>query len=162
MATAAHSSAILDIKSTTKGLLIPRMTTAQRIAIITPAKGLIVFDNDTNSGWFYNGSAWSNLSASGSLGWLLNGNSGTNPSTDFIGTTDNNNLRFKINNTNAGFLTTNGNVSWGLRSGNSNTNGYSNVAIGTDALNANTFNSNIVAIGDSALFNNGTGCHIKT
>ena len=63
--SAANSSSILDIKSTTKGLLIPRMTTAQRTAIATPAKGLIVFDNDTNSCWFYNGAAWSNLSASG-------------------------------------------------------------------------------------------------
>ena len=50
---AANTSAILDIKSTAKGLLIPRMTTAQRNAIATPAKGLIVFDISTNSFWFH-------------------------------------------------------------------------------------------------------------
>jgi len=63
--TTAHGSAILDIKSITKGMLAPRMTTAQRTAIATPAAGLLVYDTDTNSFWFYNGSAWSNLSASG-------------------------------------------------------------------------------------------------
>src|SRR5258706_15950583 len=69
--TTAHSSAILDIKSITKGMLAPRMTSVQRIAIATPAAGLLVYDTDTNSFWFYNGSVWSNLSASGTLGWLL-------------------------------------------------------------------------------------------
>src|SRR5882724_3647859 len=155
--SAAHSSAILDIKSINKGMLAPRMTTVQRTAIATPAAGLLVYDTDTNSFWFYTGSAWSNLSASGTLGWLLTGNSGTNPATNFIGTTDNTNLRFKINNSNAGYLTNDGNVFWGLRSGHSNTSGYSNIAIGIDALKLNTSSSNLVAIGDSALFNNGTG-----
>ena len=39
-----------------------------------------------------------------SLGWLLNGNSGTNPSTHFIGTTDNQGLQFRLNNSWAGKL----------------------------------------------------------
>ena len=43
-ASLPNASAILDIKSITKGLLIPRMTTVQRTAIAAPAKGLIVFD----------------------------------------------------------------------------------------------------------------------
>lgn len=49
-----HSSAILDIKSTTKGLLIPRMSTLERTSII-PAIGLTVFDMDTYSYWMYRG-----------------------------------------------------------------------------------------------------------
>ena len=40
------ANAILDLKSTTKGLLLPRMTTAQRNAIANPAAGLIVYDTD--------------------------------------------------------------------------------------------------------------------
>ena len=52
------ASSILDIKSTDKGMLIPRMTTAQKMAISSPATGLLVFDNETNSFWFYDGSAW--------------------------------------------------------------------------------------------------------
>ena len=42
--SAPHASAMLDVSSTTKGILIPRMTTAQRTAIINPAAGLQVFE----------------------------------------------------------------------------------------------------------------------
>jgi hypothetical protein len=59
------NSAILDIKSTTKGLLAPRMSTVQRTAIATPVAGLLVYDTDTNSYWYYNGTIWGNLSITG-------------------------------------------------------------------------------------------------
>ncbi len=61
--TTPDTSAVLDVTSTTKGMLIPRMTTAQRTAISTPATGLLVFDNTTGGFWFYNGTAWTDLSA---------------------------------------------------------------------------------------------------
>lgn len=57
------ASAILDVKSTNKGMLIPRMNTTQRAAIATPATGLLVYDTTTNSFWYYTGSAWSDLSS---------------------------------------------------------------------------------------------------
>ncbi|MEM6379365.1 MAG: hypothetical protein AAF705_14240, partial [Bacteroidota bacterium] len=59
----ADASSMLDIKSTTKGLLIPRMTTSQRTNIGSPATGLMVFDSTTNSFWFYNGSGWTEIKA---------------------------------------------------------------------------------------------------
>lgn len=59
----AHASAALDIKSNNRGLLIPRLTTAERTAIATPAKGLLVFDTDSNNFWFHDGAGWSNLAA---------------------------------------------------------------------------------------------------
>ena len=62
-----NSSAMLDISSTTKGLLAPRMTTVQRTAIASPAAGLLVYDITTNSYWFYNGSAWAAVAGSGGL-----------------------------------------------------------------------------------------------
>ena len=46
-------SAALDVQSTDKGVLLPRLTTVQRIAISNPATGLLVFDSDTESFWFY-------------------------------------------------------------------------------------------------------------
>jgi trimeric autotransporter adhesin len=46
-ASAPDNTAILDIKSNTKGLLIPRLTTAERTAIVSPAVGLTVFDSNT-------------------------------------------------------------------------------------------------------------------
>ena len=52
------NSAILDIKSTYSGLLIPRMMTSDRTSIGSPAIGLIVFDIDTNSFWFWAGPSW--------------------------------------------------------------------------------------------------------
>lgn len=56
------NSAMLDISSTTSGLLIPRMTDTQRSAIAAPATGLLVFQTNGSSGfYFYNGSSWIRL-----------------------------------------------------------------------------------------------------
>src|SRR5689334_7136911 len=82
-----HTSAMLDVSSTTKGMLIPRMTGAQRAAIAGPATGLLVYDTDNNSFWFYNGATWAQL-AGGSSGWTLSGNTGTDTAVNFIGTLD--------------------------------------------------------------------------
>ena len=57
-------SAMLDVVSTDKGMLVPRMTTAQRTAIANPATGLLVYDNTTNAFWFFNGTAWTALTGS--------------------------------------------------------------------------------------------------
>ena len=67
--TAPHASAMLDVQSTTKGMLVPRMTTAQRSAISSPATGLMVFDTNTGGFWFYDGTAWADLSAGGAGVW---------------------------------------------------------------------------------------------
>jgi hypothetical protein len=50
-----HQSAMLDINSSSKGLLIPRLTTAQRTGIASPAIGLTVFDTDTYTNWIFRG-----------------------------------------------------------------------------------------------------------
>ncbi|HBF87027.1 MAG TPA: hypothetical protein DDX39_00185 [Bacteroidales bacterium] len=68
----AKPSAMLDVMSTTKGMLVPRLTTAQRTAVASPATGLLVFDTDAGSFYFYNGTSWVNLTsgnASGILGY---------------------------------------------------------------------------------------------
>jgi len=55
-----NASSILDITSTTQGMLAPRMTTAQRTAIASPADGLLVFDTTDKAFYFYNtlGTSW--------------------------------------------------------------------------------------------------------
>ena len=82
------NNAMLDIKSSTKGMLIPRTSTVSRLAIVNPAKGLILYDSTTSSFWFHSGSAWTEIPARNNV-WNLNGNSATNPASNFIGTTDN-------------------------------------------------------------------------
>ncbi len=54
-------SAMLDVKSTDKGVLVPRMSTVQRSAVASPAEGLLVFDSTTYSFWFYSNSNWVEL-----------------------------------------------------------------------------------------------------
>lgn len=57
--SSADPSAMLEIKSTDKGLLIPRMTEAERDNIATPAEGLMVYQTDGTEGfWYYNGTSW--------------------------------------------------------------------------------------------------------
>jgi len=156
----ANASALLDIKSTTKGLLIPRMTKTERNSIATPATGLMIFQTGPDSVGFhyYNGSSWSWVSSSSTgTTWKLAGNSGTNPVNDFIGTFDNQPLRFRLNNTWAGELNgTNGSISLGLNA-NPNSAGLGNIAIGGSSLRNNSSGWFNTAIGGVTLYNNTTG-----
>ena len=100
------ASAMLDIKSTGKGLLMPRMTQAQRAAIVSPATGLVIYQTDGTPGYYYNSGTpgspgWIQL-VTDLTGWKTNGNGGTNPATNFLGTTDNQPLQFKVNNFRSG------------------------------------------------------------
>jgi hypothetical protein len=57
------SSAILELNSTSSGVLLPRMTDTQRLAIATPAVGLLVYQTNTPSGfYYYDGTSWVLLS----------------------------------------------------------------------------------------------------
>jgi hypothetical protein len=60
-ASNANASAILELTSTTRGLLLPRMTSAQRDAIASPVAGLVVYNTTDNKISWYNGTAWANL-----------------------------------------------------------------------------------------------------
>ena len=74
--TAPDASAMLDVSSTTKGLLIPRMTSAQRIDISSPATGLMVYQTDGTSGYyFYNGATWETFSTASSTNRFTLGSS---------------------------------------------------------------------------------------
>ena len=64
--TSPDASSMLEITSTSKGVLIPRMTSVQRTAISSPATGLLVFDTTTQSFWFYT-SSWEELNSNDTL-----------------------------------------------------------------------------------------------
>ena len=53
-----HPAAMLDVSSTTKGFLPPRMTTAQRDAIVSPAPGLTIYNTTVNCLQWWNGTVW--------------------------------------------------------------------------------------------------------
>ncbi|MGB6035582.1 MAG: hypothetical protein WBG42_04895 [Cryomorphaceae bacterium] len=84
----ADNSAMLDVSANDKGVLIPRLTSAQRTGISAPAEGLLVYQSDGESGFYYwDGLAWVTF-LDDKKGWSLDGNAGTDPLTDYVGTSD--------------------------------------------------------------------------
>jgi hypothetical protein len=156
--SAPDASAMLDVASTTRGLLAPRMTAAQKTAIATPATGLMIYQTDGTAGfYYYDGSAWTAIGG-GASGWGLTGNTGTTPGTNFVGTTDANALVFKVGNAWAGELNAGTyNTSYGPQAGQAITSGNSNTAIGTFSLKSNTTGGSNTASGTYSLSNNTTG-----
>lgn len=117
-----HAKSLLDLTSSDKGLLTPRMTAAQRTAMFpapdATGKGMLVYQTDGTQGfYYYDGTAWAMIQT-GNAGWGLLGNAGTNPTTNFIGTTDNQGLAFRANNTEHMRIAPNGNVGIGYDSPN--------------------------------------------
>ncbi|MES2138329.1 MAG: tail fiber domain-containing protein [Bacteroidota bacterium] len=164
------ASSLLDITSTSKGILIPRVAlTATNAAgpVTAPVTSLMVYNtatagvspNNVVPGYYYwNGTNWISLNGgSGGLDWSLTGNAGTVAGTNFIGTTDNISLEFRSNNQRAGFISNTGqNTFLGYQSGLSST-GLGNVAIGYQAFNSPGGSLYNVAVGCKALFNAGNG-----
>lgn len=110
-------STILELNSTTKGLLIPRMTSTMRDAIVLPATGLTIFNTVTNEYQYNFGTKtspeWVRTITDESLDevldanvWKLEGNAGTTPfdgiTGDFFGTADNTDVVLATGNTEQG------------------------------------------------------------
>lgn len=167
--TVADASAMLDVTSTTTGVLIPRMTSAERNAILSPAESLLVYDNDEKLYYYFTAGNWVPL-LNNSNGWTTLGNAGTNVSNNFLGTTDNNALAFRVNNVHAGLITNDKEVFIGYNAGVVNTDtasvgigsevllnnfdGTNNTAIGYHSMLNNVYGSENTAIGTSTLLNN--------
>ena len=115
--TTPNTSSMLDVSATNKGMLVPRMSTAQRTSIASPAKGLLVFDNDLSSFFFYNGTAWTQLSTGSSTNfWSANGSDISNINSGSVGigtTTPLSKLGVKTATGNYGLTQTDGTVTVG-------------------------------------------------
>lgn len=171
--TPPHPSALLDVDVSAlpangkKGLLVPRMPTAQRTGIPAPAEGLLVYDTTLNQFWYYDGTQWLAIATLGNL-WSTTGNTLT-ALVDRLGTSaGSNTLEFRANNERVAFMeagtprTSFGHRAMPLATGINNTalgkntmenltTGSNNTAIGMNALRANTTASSNTAIGFEAL-----------
>lgn len=160
--TQPDQSAVLDIKSSSQGLLIPRMSLQQRNSIQNPANGLMIYQTDLLSGfYFYDGKEWKALiSETGAKAvaadpndWTLSGNTNAT-ATSFLGTPTNIPINFKIGVTPAGKIdAVVRNTHLGFMSGQLTT-GMDNASIGHSALKANTTGGSNMAIGTFSLLKN--------
>ncbi len=89
--------------------------------------------------------------------WSKTGNAGTTAGTNFIGTTDNNNLVFKVNNVVSGTISTTGNTFFGYYTMYNNISGTNNAAFGFQSMSNNTNGSDNTAIGTYSLMSNTLG-----
>lgn len=183
--TAPDQSAVLDIQSPDKGLLVPRMSVEQRNNIASPANGLLIFQTDEQSGfYFFDKNAWSPMTdnearsvAADPNDWTMTGNAPAPGGGAYIGTSNNTPLEFKTSALRAGYIskayggtysvffgTEAGIASTGLAnmgighySLKANTSGYSNTGVGAYSLEKSTTGFFNSAIGSNALGNNTTG-----
>jgi hypothetical protein len=166
------NSAMLDVSSASKGLLAPRMTLTQRLAITSPATGLIVYQTDGTSGFYYNSGtpaapSWS-LIGSNAGQWLTNGtNIYYNAGNVGIGTStpatklqvDNGDATINGLTVGKGAGTGSFNSVLGYQALPSNTTGHDNTANGKQALYSNTGGYNNTALGSQALWSNTSGAY---
>lgn len=157
-----NPNAQLDIKSSNQatpanndGILIPKIDAFPLTNPTAAQNSMMVYLTTTSAGkqpgFYY----WDNATTSwkgfaGNSGWELTGNSGTNPTNNFIGTTDDNDVIFKRNNTKAGQIGVD-NTAFGTSSLGSLSTGYANTAIGKQAMAAGTTGWENTAIGAEAL-----------
>src|SRR5690606_6915987 len=154
------ASAVLDIRSADKGVLVPRMSTPSRMAIAMPADGLMVFDTSTHSFWYFRDTAWVDLSALPAVLSDADGDTRVqvekNPDEDIIrfelGGAEK--ILFQINSqqiARMAFVNQSGNVCIGDSAGAQIMAGINNTAVGDRALHQNTSGGSNVAIGRYAM-----------
>ena len=198
--TNPDDSSILDITASDKGILVPRVSlssiaTTTLDGVNTASTGLLIYNTNAavtgGSGvgyYYFNGTTWERLTTTtdSSEKWSLTGDAGTAVGTNFLGTTDNNALSFRTNNTeklristqgkigiyntgrsvfmgesagNADNLSNNYNIAIGYNSYMSATNASSNTAVGAYSLeNLSSGNGN-VSIGASSMENTTSGSY---
>ncbi len=153
-----NAKSLLDVQSTTAGVLIPRMTAAQRTAIVSPPQGLMVYQTTIPEGiYFYNTSGWVALSPSGFNNDLLPATAGTFNLGSNTNTWENLHLGNGIYHNGSQLIgISSSSLAFGKNSMDA-LDAANNIALGNDALsNITTGNTNI-AIGNESLTSTTTG-----
>jgi len=160
--SAANTNAILDVKSSTKGVLFPRMGKFTRISMPN-VRGMLVFDTTFNAFMYNDGAQWISMAPPVIVppppAWGLKGNIGLD-SNSFLGTQDGGGpLRIRVNNKPSGLIDpVRRHTFFGFNSGNTGpNNGLDNTGIGTNVLSNNTTGAANIAIGGSSMTLNTTG-----
>lgn len=161
-----NANAALDIVATDKGVLIPRVALTSTNAsspLGSFVAGMMVYNTATTGDvtpgfYFCNGTKWERPTGGTTGGWSLTGNSGTNPTVNFIGTTDDKDLVFQRNSIRAGLINeSDGNTSFGIGALNVANTGEGNTAIGGGVLTSNTTGEGNTALGIQSLISNTEG-----
>ena len=186
--TSPNSSSLLEIKSTTKGLLIPRLTQTQRNAISAPVTGLLIYQTDNYPGfYYYDGNAWNIIGywkKNGTSVFFNTGNVGFGTLSPaykidvkggdinisagnkyriggvkvFSDDPPNQNL-FIGDNADSALNGGYNNTAVGPLALGNNKNGNYNSALGANSLRVNISGSSNVAVGEKSLYNNTTGTY---
>ncbi len=154
----SEPSAILFVNSNNKGFLPPRMAAVHRNVISSPAEGLFLYQTDFTKGYYYyDGISWKSFISSSVNMWSVTGNSGTTDGVNFIGTTDNVPLIFRVNDSVSGRID-NGRMNsfLGYRASTYLMSGYAsdfNAGIGYEVMSEDTRFSRNCAMGAGAATN---------
>lgn len=115
--TNIQKSSVLELESSRQGLLLPRLADTAAINLLTPPDGMIIYLNADRSLRLRSNGSWKKIAdlTEVSANWSLNGNSGTNPALQFIGTVDGQPLIMRTNNAERLRIDSSGNVGIGTR-----------------------------------------------
>lgn len=154
----------------TDGILIPKVDAFPITNPTASQQGMLVYLTTTAGanppGFYYwnnPSTSWIGIQTNANTDWNILGNTGTNPTTNFFGTIDDNDIAFRRNNIRAGFIgnpntsTGNMNTSFGANALNLATTGTRNTAVGTNVMPSNTSGNINVAVGERAMFTNTIG-----
>ncbi|AOW09563.1 autotransporter outer membrane beta-barrel domain-containing protein [Flavobacterium gilvum] len=164
-------SAVLDLNANNKGLLIPRISLASTsditgIAGGNPAQSLLVYNtngsitgtNAAGTGYYYwDVNIWKKMIVKDDIAisndWALLGNAGTSPTTNFVGTTDVQDLVFKTGNKGAARITSTGNYTIGYGAGTAGTANVATVASSTSGSTTTQQNAVLTVEGGDVSIN---------
>ena len=170
----AQTTPLFQVDGTDGGVVIPRLNTAQRTGISAPSISELVYDTNTKSFWYYDGTSWQEIgqSSGGAASGILDSDGDTGVILS-EGITDS--IKFQIDGatkivfesdsigrTRIDFVNNEGNIAIGKQSQFSIANGqefepYSNISLGEKTLFSNTSGERNIAIGEHSLINNING-----